>query len=155
VSKVVQSGLVSEPWKELLELTAGLPQKTQEEVIAGKMALLRHRLEEKHGDGWEKMLNWGSFKIQLEGFNGDADAGALFRLQEFTALNETLQKHLELWNITTLNAAAIAEHGMVRVKAVIGPDNSVEFDEPKADFPSDQLMTQLRMIAPDKRGKRG
>lgn len=151
MSKVVQSGLLSQPWQELLELTAGLPQKTQEEVVAGKMALLRHKLEEKHGDGWEKMLNWGSFKIQLQGFNGDADAGALFRLQEFTALNETLRKHLELWSITTLNAAAIAEDGVVRVKAVIGPNNSVEFTETKAEFPSDQLMTQLRMVAPDKR----
>lgn len=154
MQKVVQSGLVSEPWKELLELTAGLPQKTQEEVIAGKMALLRHNLEGKYGEKWQTMLNWGSFKIQLDGFNGGADAGALFRLQEFTALNETLQKHLELWNITTLNAAAIAEHGVVRVKAVIGPDNSVEFEEPKSDFPSDQLMTQLRMIAPDEKVKR-
>ena len=74
--------------------------------------------------------------------------------QEFTALNEKLQNNLELWSITTLNVAAIAVGGIVRVKAVAGPDNSVEFEEPKEDFPSDQLMTQLRMIAPDKKARR-
>lgn len=151
---MVQSGLVSEPWKELLELTAGLPQKTQEEVIAGKMALLRHNLEEKYGsEKWKKMLNWGSMKVHIDGFTGDADASALFRLQEFVSLNERLQTELERWNITTLNCAAIPEHGIARTKAVVGPDNSVEFEEPLADFPSEQLMTQLRMIAPDKKAK--
>lgn len=151
MQKVVQSGLVSEPWKELLELTAGLPQKTQEEVIAGKMALLRNQLEEKHG--WEKVLNWEKMGFELKGFDGDADAGALFRLREFVALNERLQNALQEWNITTLNAAAIAENGTARVKAVLGADNSVEFTEPVDLFPSEQLMTQLRLIAPDKRDK--
>lgn len=153
MSKVVQSGLVSEPWKELLELTAGLPHKTQQEVIAGRMALLRQKVENKYDERWEKMLNWPAMKMELKGFNGDPDAGALFRLQGFVALNEMLQNAMEHWNITTLNAAAIEENGVVRVKAIVGPGNDVEFQEPRDGFPSEQMMTQLRMIAPDKKAK--
>lgn len=148
---MVQSGLVSEPWKELLELTAGLPQKAQEEVIGGKMALLRHKLEEAHGEDWSKMLHWEKFGIELKGFDGNADASALFRLQEFTAMNQSLQEALQKWNIKTLNAAAIAEGTAVRVKAVVGPDNSVEFVEDRDVFPSNELMTKLLMIAPEKK----
>lgn len=150
MSKVVQSGLLSQPWEELLTLTAGLPQKTQEEVIGGKMALLRHNLEAKHGEDWAKMLNWEAFGAEIKGFTGDADATALFRLQEFVGLNEKLTLELARWNVPKgLRCAAIAEGGTVRVKAVLGPDNSVEFKEPVQDFPSETLMTQLVMIAPE------
>jgi hypothetical protein len=148
VSRVVQSGLVSEPWKELLETCAGLPHKTQQEVIAGKMALLRHKLEEKK-EGWIDMLAWKEFDVKVAGFAGDADAGALFRLQQFTAMNETLAKKMEEWNVKGLRAAAICDNGVTaRVKAVLGPDNNVEFAEPIEEFPSETMMTQLLMIAP-------
>ena len=153
MSKVVQSGLVSKPWKELLELIAGLPERTQQEVIGGKMALLRHKLEEEHGESWKKMLNWDKFNVEIDGFNGNADASALFRLQEFTELNNRLQNGLRAWIITTLNAAAIAEGSTVRVKAVVGPANSVEFMDDASAFPSEELMTKLLMIAPEKKQK--
>lgn len=147
----MQSGILSKPWEELLALTAGLPQKTQEEVIAGKMALLRHKLEAKHGEKWERLFTDDAMGMNIDGFKGDADAGALFRLQEFVSLNEKLQDELARWNASGLKCAAIAEHGRVRVKAVLGPDNAVEFEEPLDGFPSEQLMTQLVMIAPEKK----
>lgn len=151
---MVQSGLVSEPWKELLELTAGLPEKTQQEVIAGKMALLRHKLEEKK-EGWIDMLAWKEFDFRIEGFVGTADAQALFKLQQFTAMNEILAKSMVEWNVKGLRAAAICDGGVTaRVKAVVGPDNSVEFAEPIEDFPSEELMTKLLMIAPGEPEKR-
>lgn len=148
MSKVVQSGLVSQPWKELLELTAGLPHKTQQEVIAGKMALLRHKLEEEQ-EGWINMFAWDEFNVKIAGFVGNADAQALFRLQEFTAMNETLAKRMVEWNIKGLRAASICDGGVTaRTKAVLSADNTVEFSEPMDEFPSDELMTKLLMIAP-------
>lgn len=151
VQKVLQSGILSKPWQELLEAVAGAPIKTAQEMIAGRMALLRNMLEE-HQQGYREMLNWNDFNMQVQGFAMSADADALFRLEDFAKLNEALVDAMRRWGIVGVRAAVIREGDSLRVKAIIaGRDapNSVMFEEPPEGFPAEDLMTKLKMIQPE------
>lgn len=158
VQKVVQSGLVPEPWKELLELVAPLPAQTRAEAIAGRMALLRHKLEEEQ-EAYRTMLNWDTFDAQVQGYAGSADADAMFRLEDFVKLNDALAIAMRQWGLTGIRAAVvrISERGteVLRVKALLPPADkfaspqSVIFDEPAdGPFPSDELLTKMQLINP-------
>jgi len=159
VQKVVQSGLVPKPWQELLDLIADKPVKTQQEMVAGRMALLRGRLEEEQ-KAYATMVDWKTFDAEVQGFVGSADAAMLFRLEDFTKLNDGLVQTMAVWGIRNVRAAAVrlTEGGVeiIRVKAIVPPKQrggegaSVVFDEPGGDapFPSEELMTKLQMINP-------
>lgn len=148
---MVQSGSVPKPWQDLLDLIAPLPQKTKQEVVAGRMALLRHAMEEEKS-AYKTMVDWGTFDVEVQGYAGSADADMLFRLEDFIKINDHLVTSMAAWNIQNVKAAAVRmnEDGkeIIRVKAITSAGNVV-FDEPAGDpFPSEELMTKLQMINP-------
>lgn len=146
MQKVVQSGVLSKPWQDLLDGLAGLPAKTMMECIAGKMALLRNQLAE--AEYYKNMTDWDAFSAQLKGFDGMATADGLFRLEDFAKLNEDLMGAMSQWGCKGVRAAAVRLDGGIRVKAIVGNEH-VFFDEPGEGFPTEELLTKLRMVAPE------
>lgn len=152
---LVQSGVVPKPWQELLDLIADKPIRTRQEMVAGKMALLRNKMEEEQ-EAYKTMIDWGTFDIEVQGYASSADADMLFQLEDFTKLNDGLVQTMAAWNIEGVQAAAIrldeGGRNIIRVK-VITPLGNVEFDEDgEQPFPTEELMTKLQMINPGDTG---
>lgn len=150
---VVQGGVLSQPWKEFLDVLVGLPPKTMAEAIVGRTTLLQKKLDETNS-GWREMMHWGSFDEEMQGMATSADALTLFRLQEFTLLNERLVNAMQTWGIKGVRAAAAVmeddKEKFIRVRAITSA-GSVDFDEAYCvdvfnHFPSEELLTKLQMI---------
>jgi hypothetical protein len=75
------------------------------------------------------------------------DPHMLFKLKDFMDVNNSFKEQLKAWGIGGIRAAAVRiDENTLRVKAIT-PAGSVLFDEPSEGFPSEELMTKLRMIA--------
>lgn len=155
MQKVVQSGLLSKPWQDLLELITPLSPQTRQEVVCGKMTLLQNQMQEEK-EAYKTMLDWKTFDLQVQGYSGSGTADALFRLENFVKLNGLLVDAMAKWQIKNIKAAVVHEclHGVdtTRVKAVT-PHGEVEFIEPLEGFPGEDLMTKLQLINPPDRQK--
>lgn len=124
-------------------------------MIAGRMALLRNKLEGEQ-EAYREMLNWNDFNMQVQGFAASADADAMFRLEDFAKLNEDLVTAMQKWGIERVRAAVIREGNGLKIKAIVRTSDLPEpqhvmFEEPSEGFPSEDLMARLKMIEPDVR----
>lgn len=111
--------------------------KTAREMIYGRMTLIKNRAEEM---GLKT-------SVPISGTQED-----LFDLEKFLAVNEALHTALNKWGMEKLKAACLIEGDVkgdvVRTRAeVLG--SSVDFEEPLEGYPSEGLLTQLRMICPE------
>ena len=148
VPKVVQGNVLSQSWEELLDLAATLPPRTRAEVVMGRITLLKHKIEEEN-NAYKNMMEWGTFHAEVEAcMNNTQDATTLFRLQDFTDLNEKLVKAMERWNIRGVKAAVVRIDHFLRVKAITSA-GSIIFDEDPEGFPSEELMTKIQLINPE------
>lgn len=126
--EVLQGGLLPEPWQGLLDSASNLPAKTLAEMVAGRMQIVKARLEAG------------------EIVDVNEDPQLLFKLKDFMETNEYFREKLTEWGLPKLRAAAVrVDANTYRVNAIT-PAGSVIFDEPVEGFPSEELLTKLRMI---------
>ena len=134
VPELVQGDGVPEPWKELLDLIAAVPSAdTRKEMVAGKLQLLKNKLEDNIGLPLKDEV---SIKATI------------FRLEDFIGVNEKLMLSMKVWHIRNMKVAAMVDLSSDRIHVRVNtPQGNVDMYEPRVGFPSEELMTKLRMIA--------
>lgn len=150
VPEVLSGSVVSKSWEEFLNQFTHLSERTKQEVIEGRLTLLRNRMAARDK---EVISFYEGFSVRdmakLDAKQGEEEAQALFRLHDFERLNNCLIQWCKDWNISIKTACArVIEDSVegIKVRAITSAGN-IDFFVPNTEpFPNEELMTKLQLI---------